>query len=164
MEIERKYKINKMPNDLDQYQVKKIEQGYLCIEPVVRIRRSNDEYFLTCKTKREKEEKQLAICNDEYEIYLTKEAYFHMKQKIDGYLIEKKRYLIPLENGLLAELDVFYGNLKGLCFVEVEFPDIKAANDFQPPCWFGEDVSFHPQYFNHYLSGLPSITKMQDSL
>ena len=31
--------------------MQKIEQGYLSTEPVVRIRRSDDEYYLTYKSK-----------------------------------------------------------------------------------------------------------------
>ena len=46
MEIERKYLVKTLPDYLDQYESKKIAQGYLCTEPVVRIRRSNDDYYL----------------------------------------------------------------------------------------------------------------------
>ena len=49
MEIERKYLVKTLPEHLEQYQSKKIAQGYLCTEPVVRIRRSNDDYYLTYK-------------------------------------------------------------------------------------------------------------------
>ena len=47
MEIERKYLIHKLPENLDTYPYKKIEQAYLCTEPVVRIRKQDQEYFLT---------------------------------------------------------------------------------------------------------------------
>ena len=49
MEIERKYLVKTLPEHLEQYQSKKIAQGYLCTAPVVRIRRSNDDYYLTYK-------------------------------------------------------------------------------------------------------------------
>lgn len=51
MEIERKYLVKTLPEHLEQYQSKKIAQGYLCTAPVVRIRRSNDDYYLTYKGK-----------------------------------------------------------------------------------------------------------------
>ena len=53
MEIERKYLIEKeqLPTDLASYPFHKIEQGYLCTSPVVRIRRQDDDYFLTYKSK-----------------------------------------------------------------------------------------------------------------
>ena len=46
MEIEKKYQIKEMPC-LDGAMTKEMEQGYLCTDPVVRIRRSNDKYILT---------------------------------------------------------------------------------------------------------------------
>ena len=52
MEIERKYLLDQLPENLTSYPCKKIEQGYLSTEPVVRIRRSDDEYYLTYKSKR----------------------------------------------------------------------------------------------------------------
>lgn len=51
MEIERKFRVIKIPNDLENYEKEEIEQGYLCIKPTVRIRKSNDNYFLTYKWK-----------------------------------------------------------------------------------------------------------------
>ena len=51
MEIERKYLLDKLPENLTAYPHKKIEQGYLSTEPVVRIRRSDNEYYLTYKSK-----------------------------------------------------------------------------------------------------------------
>lgn len=53
MEIERKYLIDRLPENLEQYECKHIEQGYLNTDPVVRIRKSNDKYTLTlqrCRT------------------------------------------------------------------------------------------------------------------
>ena len=49
MEIERKYLIEKeqLPENLSDYPFHRIEQGYLCTSPVVRIRRQDNEYFLT---------------------------------------------------------------------------------------------------------------------
>ena len=50
MEIERKFLIedtSALPFRPEEYPSRRIEQGYLCTEPVVRIRRDNDDYFLT---------------------------------------------------------------------------------------------------------------------
>ena len=53
MEIERKFLIDldKLPFCPEDYPCRHIEQGYLCTAPVVRIRRDNDHYFLTYKSK-----------------------------------------------------------------------------------------------------------------
>ncbi|HCT92068.1 MAG TPA: adenylate cyclase, partial [Lachnospiraceae bacterium] len=50
MEIERKFKIRQLPEDLGSYPFHKIEQAYLCVDPVVRIRRQDDQYILTYKS------------------------------------------------------------------------------------------------------------------
>ncbi|MBQ1802215.1 MAG: CYTH domain-containing protein [Lachnobacterium sp.] len=145
MEIEKKYLLTKIPFDLSSFKKKEISQGYLCTSPVVRIRKSNDKYTLTYKGEG-------LMAREEYNLPLTKESYNQLSSKIDGILIEKTRYLIPLENNLTAELDVFHGKLDSLMLVEVEFDSIEAANAFVPPSWFGEDVTFSNKYHNSNLS------------
>ena len=145
MEIERKYLPKYLPENLEQYKSKKIAQGYLCTNPVVRIRRSNDDYYLTYKGGG-------MMAREEYNLPLTKDAYDHLLPKIDGLLIEKTRYLIPLEDGYTAELDIFEGALEPLTLVEVEFESIEAANSYTPPEWFGEDVTNDTRYHNSTMS------------
>jgi len=145
MEIERKYLVRKLPENLEQYNKKKIAQGYLCTEPVVRIRRSNNDYYMTYKGDG-------LMVREEYNLPLTREAYEHLRPKIDGLLIAKTRYLIPLDGKLTAELDVFEEDLSGLVIVEVEFDTIEEANAFTAPDWFGEDVTNSGKYHNSYLS------------
>ena len=94
MEIERKFLIKRenLPENLEQYPSKAIEQGYLCTEPVVRIRKSNDNYYLTYKSKG-------LLAREEYNLPLTKESYEHLKSKADGIVISKVRYVIPEKDG-----------------------------------------------------------------
>lgn len=92
------------------------------------------------------------MVREEYNLPLTKAAYLHLKEKADGNIISKKRVLIPLEGNLKAELDLFYSPLPDLVIAEVEFPDEESANSFQPPSWFGQDVTFDSHYHNSYLS------------
>ena len=145
MEIERKYLVRRLPDDLSKYEAKKIAQGYLCTDPVVRIRRSNDNYYMTYKGDG-------LMVREEYNLPLTREAYEHLLPKIDGLLIAKTRYLIPLTDRLTAELDVFEGVLSALTLVEVEFDSVEDANAFVPPEWYGEDVTESGKYHNSYLS------------
>lgn len=154
MEIERKFQIKTMPDNLGQLKKKEIEQGYLCTKPVVRIRRSNEKYILTYKSRLGMTEKpkEVALTCEEIELPLSQEAYEHLRNKVDNHLITKTRYLIPLETGYTAELDVFHGYLEGLKFVEVEFPTEEEAAAFIAPDWFGKDVSFDKHYKNNYLS------------
>lgn len=145
MEIERKYLIHTLPDDLHQYPCLRLEQGYLCTEPVVRIRREENEYYLTYKSKG-------LLVREEYNLPLTMDAYQHLLPKIDGILISKKRYLIPFTEGLTIELDIFEGRLAPLVLAEVEFETEEDAHAFLPPAWFGEDVTYSAKYHNSTLS------------
>lgn len=147
MEIERKYLINSLPKGYDSYPYHQIEQGYLSTAPVVRVRKEDDSYYLTYKSKG-------LMVREEYNLPLTRESYEHLIQKADGNILTKKRYLIPLEEGspLTIELDVFEGAFQGLVLAEVEFESEQDASEFLPPHWFGEDVTFSGEYQNSRLS------------
>jgi adenylate cyclase len=148
MEIERKFLIKKLPDNLTSYKARKIEQAYLCTDPVVRVRRDNDDYYLTYKSKG-------MIVREEYNLPLTKEAYRHLLAKADGNIITKTRYEIPEKDNLTIELDVFEGKFDGLLLAEVEFASEEEALGYIPPEWFGEDVSNSTKYHNSTLSRLP---------
>ena len=145
MEIERKYLIHELPKDLEAFPSRKIEQAYLCIAPVVRIRRQDNDYYLTYKGKG-------MMMREEYNLPLTREAYENLRTKADGIILSKTRYLLPLPKGLTIELDVFNAPYEGLWLAEVEFSTEEEANSFVPPQWFGEDVTFSTAYHNSVLS------------
>lgn len=146
MEIERKYLILAPPQDYQTYPYHEIEQAYLCTEPVVRIRRQDDEYWLTYKSKG-------LLVREEYNLPLTKAAYQHLLAKADGQVLTKRRYLIPISGtDLTIELDRFLGSYEGLMLAEVEFPDEASAQSFTPPEWFDRDVTFSGEYQNSRLS------------
>ena len=147
MEIERKFLVSELPDSYETLPFHQIEQAYLCTEPVVRIRRQDDEYFLTYKGKG-------LLAREEYNLPLTKESYEHLLKKADGLVLTKVRWLLPLEGrtDLTIELDIFSGCYKGLILAEVEFPTIEDADSFTPPDWFGEDVTFSGLYQNSRLS------------
>ncbi len=147
IEIERKFKIKALPEDLDQYKSCTIEQAYVCTKPVIRVRKQDDDYILTYKGGG-------MMARAEYNLPLGKEGYEHLLSKADGNVISKTRYFIPINDGLTAELDVFKGMFDGLVFVEVEFDSLDAATAFEPPEWFGEDVTNDRKYHNSYLSKL----------
>lgn len=144
MEIERKFLVKALPEHLESYPCRHLAQGYLCIGPVVRIRRDNDKYELTYKSGG-------MMARQEYNLPLNEQAFEHLKSKIDGRLIEKRRYMIPLEPYTI-ELDIFEGDLAPLIIAEVEFPSVEEANTFTAPDWFGEDVTYDGRYHNSYLS------------
>ena len=144
MEIERKFLLKKLPDNLDTYRHRHLEQGYLCTAPVVRIRKDDDRYELTYKSGG-------MMVRQEYNLLLTKDSYEHLKKKVDGRLITKKRYMIQYEKYMI-ELDVFENDLAPLVLAEVEFETEEEANSFTPPEWFGKDVTFSKAYHNSVLS------------
>lgn len=149
MEIERKFLVATLPDLPNSLKRKSIEQGYISTSPVIRIRRSNNEFILTCKGEG-------LIEREEFELNITEEAYKHLENKLDNPLIIKTRYLIPYGD-LTIELDIFEGHLKGLVIAEVEFCSMEAANSFVPPSWFGKDVSLESKYQNNHLSQLQHL-------
>ncbi|MDO4269031.1 MAG: CYTH domain-containing protein [Eubacteriales bacterium] len=146
MEIERKYLIETPPAGYEAWSCRSIEQAYLCTDPVVRIRKEDDSFYLTYKSKG-------LLSREEYNLPLTREAYAHLLAKADGLVLAKSRYLCPLgSSGLTVEFDVFHGEYEGLMLAEVEFPTEEAALSFTPPDWFGRDVTFSGEYQNSRLS------------
>lgn len=149
MEIERKFLVKELPDNLEQYPHVEIEQGYLCTSPTLRIRRAGDVYWLTVKERLAVGSG--AIHNREEEFRLPADKYFLLKGKCEGRMVRKTRYRIPLTEELVAELDIFHGDHEGLRIVEVEFPSTIMADNFTPPHWFGADVSHLPHYRNSFL-------------
>ena len=159
MEIERKFKIEALPSNISSCPYLLIEQAYLCTDPVIRIRRQDQEYYLTYKGKG-------LMAREEYNLPLNKDAYEHLLAKADGNIISKKRYLFPIMEPVFAsgytapsepadlkiELDIFDPPFAPLIIAEVEFPDEEMANAFIPPAWLGEDVTANPEYHNSQLS------------
>lgn len=145
MEIERKYLVKTLPENLNQYTCLHIEQAYLNRQPVVRIRKQNDEYILTYKGSG-------MMIREEYNLPLDKASYEHLREKADGKIITKKRYIIPIDNGLKVELDIFEGAHKGIVLAEVEFPDEETCSSFRPLDWFAEDVTMQKEYHNSNMS------------
>lgn len=154
MEIEKKFFVKQMPQNIEKYSKKEIEQGYLLLEdPVLRVRKSNDNYLLTYKSIKgiPQDMMDIALSAQEVELPISKEAYYHLLNKVDYNIIKKTRYIIPLDNNLIAELDIFHDKLEGLIIVEVEFPDKNRAKDFISPDWFGQEVTFDNRFRNNYL-------------
>lgn len=143
MEIERKFLVSSLPV-LENYPFHLLEQGYLSTEPVIRIRREDDCFYLTYKGKG-------LMVREEYNLPLTQKAYAHLLTKADGIIIRKKRYLIPFQ-AYTIELDIFDAPYEGLRIAEVEFPSEVAAKAFCPPEWFGEEVTYDKHYHNSNLS------------
>lgn len=144
MEIERKFTVKKLPENLNGFPCRRIEQAYLNVDPVIRIRRQDDTYFLTYKGSG-------LLAHEEYNLPLNAAAYAHLRSKADGNIISKKRFLIPF-GPYTIELDIFDAPFAPLIIAEVEFPNLEEADAFVPPAWFDRDVTQDPAYHNSNLS------------
>jgi len=126
---------------------KSMIQAYLNLKPVVRVRKEDDEYYLTYKGEG-------SIAKEEYNLKLNEESFYNLLKKCEGNIIEKQRYNLRLTDKLVAEVDVFRGKFEGLILIEVEFESIEDAENFVLPDWFGRDVSYEKEYHNAYMSTL----------
>lgn len=158
IEIERKFLVD--PSMLPDGILNKgcfIKQWYLVFEPnLVRLRSSfiKDElsdWILTFKGKG-------LLSRAETEIQLLPEI---ANELIDMYpdapFIQKTRYKIPISNGLVVELDHFFGTeeLYSLWMAEIELPS--ETTEIEKPDWLGREVTFERGYTNMNLAqfGLP---------
>ena len=64
MEIERKFLVKSLPDNLSEYPLRHIEQAYLCTSPVVRIRHLDEEFILTYKSGGMSEKKKQCFIFD----------------------------------------------------------------------------------------------------
>ena len=157
MEIERKWLVRpeEIPYDLSRLPALEIEQAYVSFSPVVRIRRINggERHVLTVKRPTEFG----GLANDEGEKEIDAELYAFLLSNASGNIIRKTRYLHALPNGLTEEIDVFSGALQGLAYLEIEFPDVAAAESYPTPGWVLKDVTRDLRFKNSALAqdGMP---------
>lgn len=152
VEIERKFLLARMP-DLVGARRLPIHQGYLTrtddsVE--LRLRREGEALVLTLKSGS-------GLTRKERNVPLAPAQFDLLWPETEGRRIEKTRWIGALPGGLQFELDVFEGALAPLRVVEVEFESLDQAAAFDPPGWFGAEVTEDPRYGNRALveTGLP---------
>jgi adenylate cyclase len=152
-EVERKFVLAERPAGLDAHPARRIEQGYLAIDPAgaeVRVRRKDEQTTLTVKSG-------LGLVRAEEEIPIDERRFTLLWPLTEGRQVVKTRYLVALDSGRTAEVDDYAGDLAGLLTAEVEFPDEASARAFRPPAWLGREVTGDTRYANRTLAvdGLP---------
>ncbi|TMA93288.1 MAG: CYTH domain-containing protein [Deltaproteobacteria bacterium] len=146
-EIERVFKVRQVPKNIEQYPSENIVQGYLAIDVTgaeVRLRKIGDRYFETFKGSGRLQRREL-------EIALSQDQFNTLWPATEGRRIEKIRYQID-DAGQKIELNVFRGNLEGLVLAEVEFPSREKSEEFEPPDWFGDEVTEDLRFKNQNLA------------
>jgi CYTH domain-containing protein len=149
MEIERKWVAPEVPAGVGRdLSGTAMRQGYLAIDGdvTVRLRLTEDGARLTVKAGR-------SAARTEVEVDLPTADADELWPYTEGRRLVKTRYRLALpHDGLVAEVDVFDGALAGLCLVEVEFGSEAAARAFEPPSWFGREVTAVPGWSNAELA------------
>jgi len=119
-------------------------QGYLSSvkERTVRVRTIQDQGFLTIKgiTK--------GVTRVEYEYPVPFDDAVELLDLCERPIIDKKRYKVAMD-GLIWEIDEFFGENQGLVVAEVELTS--EDQSFEKPSWVGEEVSSDPRYYNANL-------------
>lgn len=139
MEIERQFLVDIIPSLPNEYE--SILQGYVSLLPEIRIRavrpmQGDEKFYLTVK-------RGSGLVREEWETAISSREFSHLVECLEhGTLfIEKRRYRLPLEDGHTAEYHRHGGHLKGFDCVEVEFDSEEEARAFEPPYWFGREVT-----------------------
>lgn len=148
LEIERRFLVQRPPDNLSDYPHQELLQGYLEINEdgsEVRIRQEEDRYYLVKKAGNG------LVRQETPPQELTLEQFEKLWQKTMAQL-RKTRYHI---DGL--EVDVYHDELTGLVIAEREFASENASREFIPPWWLGEEVTEDKRYKNQSLArfGLP---------
>ena len=146
-EIERKFLVKWLPDNLKQSRSFVIEQGYLATESAVRqvrLRKRGRTTSLTFKVGR-------GSHREEREIKLSPKQFAALWPGTTGRRLRKVRYEIPWDN-VMIEIDVYRGRHVGLVVAEVEFPDSASCRGFKAPWWFGREVTGEKRYSNVRLA------------
>ncbi len=153
VERERKFLVSTIPALPDEGVT--LRQGYLAIDGTVSLRvrdAAAEGCTLTVKGGR-------GAVRTELEWPLTRDEFEAAWQQTCGRRIHKTRHRLPLD-GHTIELDVFHDELEGLMVAEVEFDTDQDLEAFEPPAWFGYEVTEDERFTNAWLAtnahlGLP---------
>ena len=124
-------------------------QGYLNSEKgrTVRVRTVGEQGYLTIKGP------AVNGVRREYEYTIPyAEAVEMLEFLCLRPIIEKRRHRIS-HQGLVWEVDEFFGDNAGLIMAEIELSDPRQA--FSRPEWIGREVTDDPRYYNASLSRKP---------
>lgn len=146
-EIERKFLVKWLPDNLKRARHFIIEQGYLATESAgrqVRLRKSGKATSLTFKVGR-------GSHREEREVRLSPKQFASLWPGTTGRRLRKVRYEIPWDS-VVIEIDIYRGRHAGLVVAEVEFPDTASCRRFDPPSWLGREVTGEKRYSNVRLA------------
>ncbi len=149
VERERKFLVKSLP-DVSKIKSKEITQKYLGTEPELRVRKIGEDYVITKKGPG-------THTRTEEEMEISAQLFLFLEGNQGPMRIKKIRYYLPLKEGRLAEIDVYQEEFKGFYSVEVEFENEKDMKSFEPPEWFGMEVTERRDITNYQMAknGIP---------
>ncbi len=153
MEIERKFLID-TKIDLSGLEYDDIVQGYISLDPEVRVRSKGGKYYKT-------EKSQGNMVREEREKEISCTMYNILMDNREGGIVAKRRYYMAYGRYTI-EIDVFERALTGLIVAEVEFPTEEEASSFAPPDWFGVEVTNDPRFKNKNLASAKEIPQIKE--
>jgi adenylate cyclase len=155
IEIERKFLLGDDSWRDAVTESERIAQGYLVSAQAlhdgtarasVRVRRTGERAWLNIKSA------QLGIERAEFEYPVPiADAEQMLAELCDG-VLQKIRHHVTVD-GVLFEIDEFFGENAGLVVAEVELPSTDAS--FPRPAWLGREVSHLARYYNVNLIAHP---------
>ena len=132
MEIERKWMVTGWPEGLPLEEEFTMRQGYISVQPTVRIREEtltggSTDYILCFKSVG-------GLAREEIERSIDKDLFAQLEEKIIGKpLIKKVRRSYRLPDGAVLEVNhVDEGLPTAFWYAEVEYPTVEAALSWQP--------------------------------
>lgn len=155
LEIERKFLVERLPDNRSIYPSYEISQGYAIIDGQnVRVRKSIDNTRESTYTYTRKRQLRDGVRIEEEKKISAEEFSFYWDMT-KGKRVFKTRYSVP-HGELLFEFDQYHANLAGLITVEVEFASEEASTSFVPPKEFIE-VTNREEFSNYALArnGIP---------
>lgn len=146
LEIERKFLIKNLPENLEAFPKFEIVQWYIKDEEwnKCRIRKKWEKYYKTYK-------KWTWLVREEIETEINQSEFETQRTSVGERFLTKTRYEIPYGKYKI-ELDIFKDKLQWLIYAEVEFPSAEEAQDFVVPLWFGIELTEIKEASNGYLA------------
>jgi adenylate cyclase len=166
MEIERKWRLEKLPDCCVNSLRVEIDQGYIFDGPFsLRLRRSctgwrsnysyRRNYTLTVKGSGH-------LARDEWEVEIPKWVFDNLWTKVENYISKDRLKVHLIDPDFLFEFDEYKGKLSGLLILECEFASVEEANAFVLPEWIvgAVEVTYNPLYKNSNLAKINYLNQL----
>lgn len=152
-EIERKFLIKEVPNNINRYEKQEILQWYYKNNNKnIRIRKT-----VSYKNGRKYSTYHMAykqwsgLVRQESEKKISEQMFKDQQTLFSIYWIKKTRFFIPYKKHII-EVNQFHEDLHWLRMIEVEFSSTKNANDFEPLPRFWKEITNLKESTNYHLA------------